>query len=109
MIKRIISLTKKEFRQFVRDRSSLMIGFLLPIFLILIFGYALSFDVRGAKLAVVMDDNSPRAVDIVISMNLSEYLTLEPVRSYHKAVKQLENREIDGFLHFQIDFSNKTL
>ncbi|MGH8843231.1 MAG: ABC transporter permease, partial [Advenella sp.] len=58
---RLISLTRKEFRQLWRDASNLMIGIGLPIALILIFGYALTFDVRDARVAVVLEDSSPVA------------------------------------------------
>ena len=37
-LRRLISLTRKETRQLVRDKSNLAVGFLLPIVLILLFG-----------------------------------------------------------------------
>ena len=42
---RVLSLTRKEIRQLLRDQSNLAIGIGLPIALILIFGYGLSLDV----------------------------------------------------------------
>ncbi|MEO6825358.1 MAG: hypothetical protein ABI167_11670, partial [Nitrosospira sp.] len=55
---RLISLTRKEIRQLLRDRSNLVIGIGLPFILILIFGYGLSLDVRNATVAVVLEDPS---------------------------------------------------
>ncbi|MGC8384550.1 hypothetical protein ACP3P8_18430 [Pseudomonas aeruginosa] len=40
--RRLVALTRKELRQLLRDRSNLAIGVILPIVLILIFGYGLS-------------------------------------------------------------------
>lgn len=57
--RRLASLTRKEVRQLVRDRSNLLIGIGLPIALILIFGYGLSLDVKRAIVAIVLDDPSP--------------------------------------------------
>ena len=36
-----------------------MMGIALPIVMILIFGYGMSFDVRNAPVAVVLEDRSP--------------------------------------------------
>ena len=55
---RLISLTRKEIRQLLRDRSNLAIGIGLPIVLILIFGYGLSLDVKNAPIAIVLEDPS---------------------------------------------------
>ena len=52
MMRRVLALTRKEVHQLLRDRSNLMLGGVLPIILILIFGYGLSFDVRDAPVAV---------------------------------------------------------
>ena len=63
--RRLAALTRKEFRQLLRDPSNLAIGIVLPIVLILIFGYGLSLDTRDAPLAVVLEDASPTARDVV--------------------------------------------
>ena len=46
--RRLIALTRKEVRQLLRDKSNLFVGLLLPLALILLFGYGLSFDVKDA-------------------------------------------------------------
>ncbi|MEO7464054.1 MAG: hypothetical protein ABIV42_01100, partial [Nitrosospira sp.] len=62
---RLVSLTRKEIRQLLRDRSNLAVGIGLPILMILIFGYGLSLDVKDAPIAVVLEDPSPMAADVV--------------------------------------------
>ena len=62
---RMISLTRKEVRQLLRDPGSLALGIGLPIALILIFGFGLSLDVRDAPVAVVLEDPSPMAADVI--------------------------------------------
>lgn len=44
-LRRIWALTVKEFREVLRDNSSLALGILLPIILILVIGYGISLDV----------------------------------------------------------------
>jgi ABC-2 type transport system permease protein len=60
-IRRFSALLRKEVRQMLRDRSTLAVGLMLPAVLILLFGYGLSFDVKNAPVAVVLEDSSPRA------------------------------------------------
>jgi len=47
--RRVGALVKKEVRQMVRDPSSIAMGVVLPVILILLFGYGLSLDVKNVK------------------------------------------------------------
>lgn len=72
--RRLIALTRKEIRQMLRDRSNLIVGLLLPAILILLFGYGLSFDVKDARVAIVLEDSSPTARHAVAGLQGSPYL-----------------------------------
>ncbi|MDH6168037.1 ABC-2 type transport system permease protein [Variovorax boronicumulans] len=102
---RLISLTRKEFRQLLRDRSNLAIGILLPMVLILIFGYGMSLDVKNAPVAVVMEDASPTAQEAIAGLQLSP--TIEPVLlgSMHEAEELMRERKVDGIVRIPGDFS----
>ncbi len=104
---RLISLTRKEFRQLWRDASNLMIGIGLPIALILIFGYALTFDVRDARVAVVLEDPSPTAQSLVSSLDLSPYFIPVKVTSMHEATQMMKAHESDAVLRIPSDFSRR--
>ena len=54
---------RKESRQVMRDPSSIAIGIVLPVILILLFGYGLSLDVKNVPVAVVLEDPSPDATE----------------------------------------------
>ena len=58
-MRRIRSLIRKEALQIIRDPSSIAIGIVLPVVLILLFGYGLSLDVNNVPVAVVLEDSSP--------------------------------------------------
>src|SRR5690606_14499199 len=73
-IPRLIALTRKETRQMLRDRSNLVVGLLLPLVLILLFGYGLSFDVTDARIAVVLEDSSPVTLNAVAGLEGTDYL-----------------------------------
>jgi len=103
--RRLISLTRKEFRQLLRDRSNLMIGIGLPIVLILIFGFGLSLDVKQASIAVAMQDRSPQAREVVNAISQSPYMTVVPAESPAEATLKLDRHEVDALLLVQNDFS----
>ena len=103
--RRLASLTRKEVRQLVRDRSNLLIGIGLPIALILIFGYGLSLDVKRAIVAVVLDDPSPVARDVAAGISRSEYLEPHRVRSFAEGEALMKAREVDALVQFPSDFT----
>lgn len=102
---RVISLTRKEIRQLLRDPGSLAIGIGLPLVLILIFGFGLSLDVRNAPVAVVLEDPSPTAVDVIAGLELSPYISPIMVTSMHDAERLMLEREVDAIVRVPGDFS----
>ncbi|KIO48256.1 membrane protein [Nitrosospira sp. NpAV] len=104
---RLISLTRKEIRQLLRDRSNLAIGIGLPMVLILIFGYGLSLDVKNAPIAVVLEDTSPLAVDVIAGLELSAYISPITVTSMRDAERLMLAREVDGIVRIPSDFSRR--
>ena len=52
---RLRGLIRKEFLQIVRDPSSIAIAFLMPIFLLLLFGYGVSLDSEHIPVALVVE------------------------------------------------------
>jgi ABC-2 type transport system permease protein len=103
--RRIVALTRKESRQLIRDRSNLMVGLFLPLMLILIFGYGLSFDVKNAPLAIVTEDTSPTAQDVLAGFYLSPYFSPVPLVSMNTALQLLREREVDAIVYVRSDFS----
>ena len=65
MLNRIYALVKKEFRQIRRDARTLYLIFIFPVFLLMLFGYALSLDVKNVKIAVKNNDNSPETREFI--------------------------------------------
>lgn len=102
---RLLALTRKEVRQLLRDRSNVAIGIALPALLILLFGYGISMDVNNASVAVVMEDASPTAADVLSGLRLSTYLTPRDVRSMHDAERLMDAHAVDAILRVPGDFS----
>ncbi|SFM62622.1 ABC transporter permease [Variovorax sp. OV329] len=104
---RLVALTRKETRQLLRDPSSLAIGILLPILLILLFGYGLSLDVKNAPLALVMEDSSPTATQAVAGLSLTPYISPVPLVSMQEAEALLRAHKVDGIVRVPGDFSSR--
>lgn len=104
---RLAALTRKEMHQLLRDRSNLAMGIVLPIVLILIFGYGMSFDVKDVRVAVVLEDRSPTATEVLAGLELSAYITPVVVTSMHDAERLMLKREVDGIVRVPSDFSRQ--
>ena len=69
----IRALMFKEFRQIRRDRRTLTILLFVPAFFLLIYGYALSFDIRNIPLAVDDNDRSSASREVISAFVNSGY------------------------------------
>lgn len=104
---RLNALTVKEFRQIMRDPSSILIGLILPCVLIFIFGYGLSLDVNNIPVAVVMDKPSPVAQKVFSGLTGSRYFSPCWMSSMQEAEELMRRREVDAILHTASDFDRR--
>jgi ABC-2 type transport system permease protein len=75
-MRKALSVGRKEVRQILRDRRTLMILLFLPAFFLLLYGYALSWDIRHIRLAVDDRDRSADSRAIVSAFVNSGYFDL---------------------------------
>jgi ABC-2 type transport system permease protein len=73
---RILAVATKELHQIARDRRTLGILLLFPAFILLIYGYALNFDIRDVRIAVQDRDRSTASRELVSSFVNSGYFSL---------------------------------
>ena len=69
--RRLVALCRKEFVQLWRDNSSLLIGTVLPILLIIIIGSGINLDVKNAPIAVVLASLAADAASSAMPRNVS--------------------------------------
>src|SRR5690606_6033672 len=104
-IPRLIALTRKETRQMLRDRSNLAVGLLLPLVLILLFGYGLSFDVTDARIAVVLEDSSPVTLNAVAGLEGTDYLSPIWLHSMPEAEAMIRAGKAEAILRVPAEFT----
>jgi ABC-2 type transport system permease protein len=105
--RRIWALIRKEGRQVVRDPSSFAIGVVLPVMLILLFGFGLSLDVKDVPIAVVIESPSSQASEIAASFQLSPYFETHITPSMADAQALVRSDKVDGIVLLQSDFARR--
>lgn len=104
---RLWALVKKEFHQMLRDRSNLLVGLALPVTLILLFGYGMSFDVKDVRVAMVLEDASPRVQQVLAGLRGSTYMEPRWAGSMPEAEQWLRRHEVEAILRVPSDFSGR--
>lgn len=103
----LLALCRKESYQIVRDPSSILIAFILPVILLFIFGYGINLDTNKVRLGVVMEDDGGEAEHFVDVLKGSPYLDIHMSHSRADMQDQLQNGKVRGMLVIASDFSAK--
>ncbi|MGO8865163.1 MAG: ABC transporter permease [Alphaproteobacteria bacterium] len=106
-LRRVGALVRKEAYQLFRDPSSIAIGVLMPLLLILLFGFALSLDVKNVPVAVVLEDASPAATELAAGFALSPYFEARLLTSMPRAQELLLRQKVDGIVRMRPDFARR--
>lgn len=104
---RIRSLIRKEILQVMRDPSSIAIALVLPVFLILLFGYALSLDVKETPFALVLEHPTPDVTEVAAAFMLSDYFKVATVTTMREATELMRDRKVDGIVRLSGEFARE--
>jgi ABC-2 type transport system permease protein len=74
--KTVKAIARKEYFHLIRDFRSLYLAFIIPLLLILLFGYALSLDVENIPTVVVDHDKTRESRDFIRKLNASVYFKI---------------------------------
>ncbi|HMS32470.1 MAG TPA: ABC transporter permease [Ignavibacteria bacterium] len=92
MLSKIYSISKKEFWQISRDKRTLMIIFILPVSLLVLFGYAITLDINTIKLGVFDKDRTEASRDFINGFIGSSYFKIISYVNADKEVNELLDR-----------------
>lgn len=108
IMKQFISFVIKETRHILRDKRTMLILFGMPVVMMLIFGFAITTDVKNVRTVVVtsqMDLETQRAVERI---SQSEYFTItQTVDTPKDAELLIRNQKADMAIVFAPDFASK--
>jgi drug efflux transport system permease protein len=103
--RRLRALCRKESLQIVRDPSSILIAFVLPIILLIIFGYGINLDASRIRIGAMSEDPGPDATRFVTALAASPVLETHLARVRSDLDHALAAGEVRGYVLLQSDFS----
>ena len=107
-MKEFWSFIIKETQHIMRDRRTMMILFGMPIILMLIFGFAISTDVRNVRTVVIMSQIDHQTQRMINALDESEYFkVLYKVHTPAEAEQLIRNQKADMGIVFSTDFASK--
>ena len=106
---RLKSLIKKETLQIIRDPSAIGIAFLLPVILLVIFGYGVSLDAEHVPVGLVIEKQGPEVAQFISGFYNSEYFEPRFFSSVQEAEKSLMDREIAAIVWTRSNFARTLL
>ena len=92
-MKQFSSFVIKEAKHIVRDRRTMLILFVMPVVLMLIFGFAISNDVRNVRAVVVTSRMDHVTQQVIDRLSHSEYFVITATVGTSKEAEQLIRRQ----------------
>ena len=89
MIRRILAIAKKEVRELKRDKRMLYVLFVFPFVLLILFGYAINFDVHHIKMGVYDLDKTAESRDFINRLTSSNYFDLVKSINSEKEIREM--------------------
>jgi ABC-2 type transport system permease protein len=92
-VNKALAVGRKELRQIVRDVRTLLILLFIPGFFLLLYGYALNWDIRHVRLAVMDRDHTADSRALIASFTNSTYFDVVADVTSMREVEHLMDRE----------------
>ena len=107
-MKQFLSFVVKEARHILRDKRTMLILFGMPVVMMLIFGFAISTDVKNVRTVVVCSQMDHATQAAVQRLSQSEYFTLSAtVATPAEAERLIRGQKADMAIVFGHDFAGK--
>lgn len=103
-----LSFVIKEARHIVRDKRTMLILFGMPTVMMLLFGFAISTDVRNVRTVVVTSYIDHQTHTAINRLSASEYFNITATASTpHEAERLIRHQKADLAIVFEKDFASK--
>ncbi|WP_411705484.1 ABC transporter permease [Edaphovirga cremea] len=105
--RRLWALCLKETRQILRDPSSGLIAFVIPLMLLFIFGYGINLDSSKLRVGILLEQQSEEALDLAHAFSGSPYI--EPTISDNRQalIQMMQAGRIRGLIVIPPDFAQQ--
>ena len=107
-MKQFFSFILKETKHIIRDKRTMLMLFGMPIVMMLLFGFAVTNDVRNVRIIVVMSNADNATQQVADRLAASEYFTLtKVVTTPNEAEKAIRDQKADMAIVFSQDFASR--
>ncbi len=107
--RRLWALCRKESYQIVRDPSSILVAFIMPIILLFIMGYAVNLDAAAVRIGLQVNDNGLPAQKLAQALQSTTAFEVHTGAPLKVQMAQLAQGQLRGIVVIQSDFSTKWL
>lgn len=107
-MKQFFSFVLKETKHITRDKRTMLMLFGMPIVMMLLFGFAVTNDVRNVRVVIVMSNADDATQQVADRLASSEYFTLtKVVATPNEAEKAIRDQKADMAIVFSQDFASR--
>lgn len=107
-MKQFISFVRKEARHILRDKRTMLILFGMPVVMMLLFGFAITTDVKNVRTVIVNSQMDLQTQSAAERLSQSEYFTItQTVATPQEAERLIRNQKADLAVVFGNDFASK--
>lgn len=104
---RLRGMLRKEALQIVRDPSSIAIAFILPLVLLILFGYGVSLDATDVPLGLVIETPAAESLSLAATFEYSPYFKPRRFPTIQAAEQAMVRHEVDGIVWLRGDFDSR--
>lgn len=105
--RRLRALCRKESKQIVRDPSSSLIAFVIPLMLLFIFGYGINLDSSRLRVGILLEQQSEAARDLAQTFAASPYIEPTISRDRQALIQLMQAGHIRGLVTIPNDFAEQ--
>ena len=102
-----LALIKKEILQIIRDPSTVLVAFIIPAIMMVIYMHGVNLDTPRVYLGVRIEDTNPELRSFVDSISKSKYMTSYVYGDKESMYKDINEAKINGAIIIPNDFTNK--
>ncbi len=103
------SFVKKESLHILRDKRTMLIVMLIPVVLMILFGFAISTEVHNINVAVVAPERTDGVKDAIERLSQNDYFSFKGYISSNQIDEQLRSGKVGAVIVFAQDFDRRAL
>jgi len=101
---RLGALIRKETVQMLRDPSTILVAFLLPVILLLLFAFAVSLDIKNLPIALVRESDSVKSQSLAAAYQGTKFFVVHDETSQQKARDLMVSGKVRGIVTIPHNF-----